>query len=398
MASPLKNLKFKIQSLKSQSKIKNFKFRFVIFIFTFFILNFNCYAQSSRYIRVAVIQDAPSLNLKIEGSYEIINSTTGKIVSLSAELKTTVTTYENKILLGRLNPNLSRFLIKIDKSGRIIINGRRFRGNIELIKKVNAELLVVNHIDLEDYVKGILYNEASHYWPMEALEAQSIACRTYALYQCEVNRPKDYDATPDTYSQVYGGSASERYRTNKAVNETKGIILTYQAQVFPAYYHATCAGHTEDASLLWGIDILPLKGVTCNFCKDSPHFNWHSVLSLDSIGEKLNQAGYKISKITTISVLGKDTSNRLTDLEFISAKKNLKIAAKDFRNIIGPNIIRSANFRVSIEGNDCVFEGFGWGHGVGLCQWGAYFMAKQGYTAEEILKYYYPGVTLTLNP
>ena len=169
------------------------------------------------------------------------------------------------------------------------------------------------------------------------------------------------------------------------------LILTYHNRIFPAYFHATCAGHTEDAALLWNIDIEPLKGVVCNFCKESPHFNWHRVLPLKQIKNTLLEAGYQeCADIRDIIILNRDASGRIRDLNIETTNKDIKISAKQFRNIFGPNIIRSTNFNVHIAGNDAVFEGFGWGHGVGMCQWGAYFMAKQGYNYDEILKYYYP--------
>jgi stage II sporulation protein D len=225
---------------------------------------------------------------------------------------------------------------------------------------------------------------------MEALKAQAIVCRTYALNACIENKSKDYDATSDIYSQVYGGRTSERFRTNNAVQETRGLVLTYKDKVFSAYYHATCGGHTEDASLLWDIDIVPLKGVPCGFCKDSPHFNWHYVLSIKELEEKLKEAGIKALKINDVIVLGRDKSGRVTDLKVACGAKDIIISAKDLRSAIGPNIIRSTNFTLRIEKQDVVFEGFGWGHGVGLCQWGAYFMAKAGHNYKKILEYYYP--------
>jgi len=349
------------------------------------------YSQPQKYIRVAVLQDATSLNLKALGHYEIIDSFTQKVLSSGYNLKTTVTTYKNEILLGKITSNTPKLFIKTDESGIVLINGRRFRGNIELVKKDNRGLLVVNYIGLEDYIKGILYHEVSHYWPMETLQAQAIVSRSYAVYQMQENKLRDYDVTSDIYSQVYGGKTSERGRTNKAVELTSGQILTYQDKVVPTYFHAVCGGHTEDASLLWNTDIPPLKGAPCNFCKDSPRFNWHYVLTLEEIEKKLVNAGLKIRGIKNITVLGKDKSGRITDLNMVSNKKDLKISAKDFRNIIGPNIIKSTNFSVNVIKRDAVFEGVGWGHGVGLCQWGAYFMAKQDYSTEQILKYYYPG-------
>ncbi len=348
------------------------------------------------YVRVAIIEDAKYLSLKISGPYEITDSSRNYILSRGKNLKTTVTSYRDGILIGGENFNTDKITIFINDPDVTIINGRTFRGNAQFIKNKNNRLLVINHIDLEDYIKGILYHEASHYWPEEALKVQAVVCRTYAVYQAQEHRGKDYDVTSDIYSQVYGGRTSERARKNKVVEETRGRLLTYKGRVFPAYFHATCAGHTEDAALLWNTDIAPLKGVVCNFCKESPHFSWHYVLSFLEIKDKLIKAGYKISDIKDIVILGRNNSGRITGLKIIATNKDFEISAKDFRNIIGPNIIRSTNFNLNIVEHDAVFEGLGWGHGVGLCQWGAYFMAKQGFNASQILKYYYPGSELSL--
>jgi stage II sporulation protein D len=229
---------------------------------------------------------------------------------------------------------------------------------------------------------------------MEALKAQAVVCRTYALYQIQESSAQDFDLTADIYSQVYGGKTSERYRTNQAVKETEGLVLTYKAKVFPAYFHATCGGHTEDAARLWNINIAPLKGVACAFCKDSPHFNWHYVASRQEIRDKLSAAGHKLKDIQDMQILGTDNSGRITDLKIIGADKEVKIPAKDFRSIVGPNVIRSTNFGVSLVENDIVFEGLDWGHGAGLCQWGTYFMAKQGRDYAAILRYYYPAAEI----
>jgi stage II sporulation protein D len=209
------------------------------------------------------------------------------------------------------------------------------------------------------------------------------------------NAKKDFDLTSDVYSQVYGGKGAERYRINKTVDETKGLVLTYRGKVFPAFYHSTCGGHTEDASLFWNINIEPLRGVPCSFCQDSPHFRWHSVLSQEEVKNALIKSGYQIENIKDILILSRDKSNRIANIKIITEKKDIEISAKDFRNIIGPNIIRSTNFDVKIIDHDIVFRGLGWGHGVGLCQWGAYFMAKLGYSYKQILEYYYPGAQIS---
>ncbi|MGA2774542.1 MAG: SpoIID/LytB domain-containing protein [Candidatus Omnitrophota bacterium] len=347
-------------------------------------------AQPQDTIRVAITQDISTLNIKVSGPYEVTNPDTHEVLYQGRNLKTTVTTYKNGILIGEKSFNRDRILIIPKDEGIVIMNDRTFRGSILIIKDKNGLLSAINRIGLEDYIRGILYHEVSHYWPMEVLKAQAIVSRTYARYSMQVNKLQEFDLTNDIYSQVYGGSRSERFRTNQAVEETVGRVITFEGKIIPAYFHATCGGHTEDASLLWNINIPPLKGVACGFCKDSPHFNWHEVIFTGEIRQALVNAGYKIGVIKKIFPLSRDTSGRISDLKIINTKNDLVIPAKDFRNIIGPNLIRSTNFKVNIVGTDAVFEGIGWGHGVGLCQWGAYFMAKNGSSAEEIIRYYYP--------
>ncbi|MDO8661977.1 MAG: SpoIID/LytB domain-containing protein [Candidatus Omnitrophota bacterium] len=349
---------------------------------------------ASETVRIAIIQDTSSLSLKIKGFFQIRDLEKHKIIYHAKSIETTVTTYKSGIVIGGIKPASDKLLIESDDPEAFLINGKSFRGNIQLIKKSNNKLLVINCIELEDYIKGILYHESSHYWPMEALKAQAIISRTYALYQMQENRRKDFDLTSDIYSQVYGGEASERFRTNKAVDETQGKALFFKGKIIPAYFHATCGGHTEDAALLWNIDLAPLKGVVCPYCKESPHFNWHYDFGLKDIEKKLSAKGFKLKNITNLGIEGKDASGRITNLIINSEQGETKVSAKDFRETIGPNLIRSTNFSVAIEGKDAVFEGIGWGHGVGLCQWGAYFMAKDGKSAEEILKYYYPGTNV----
>jgi len=363
--------------------------RIIVLALSLQLLTFSCFAQSQGMVRVSIIKDAQSLSLKLTGGYEIIDFRNKKILSEGQDLKTTIIAFKGGILLGGITFNTGSILIKTNSIDAIVIDNRTFRGSVQVLKD-GGLLSVINHIGLEDYVKGILYHEASHYWPMEVLKAQAIVCRTYAVYEMQENRSRNFDVTSDIYSQVYGGKTSERFRTNEAVDATRGQILTFGNKVFPAYFHATCAGHTEDASKLWNINIAPLKGVECNYCKEAPHFNWHLVLERGELRQRLVNAGYKMGVIKDIEILGKDGSGRIIDLKIVTAIKNVVIPAKDFRNIVGPNEVKSTNFTVNLIAEDVVFEGFGWGHGVGLCQWGAYFMATQGKTSQDILKYYYP--------
>jgi len=280
------------------------------------------------------------------------------------------------------------------RDGTITINKRRFRGNVDIIREKDQTLLVVNHIDVEDYLKGVLYHEVSHWWPRAVLRAQAIAARTFALYQAGVNKERDYDLTSDIYSQVYGGATSEKYQTTRAVNHTQGKIMTYSGEILPAFYHATCAGRTEDASVLWKVNLPPLDGVSCGFCGKSPHYNWKHDMRLSELQEVLRKNGFKVGRITSVIVKNRNVSGRALNLVIESTEGNISISAKDFRNMLGPNLLRSNKFDVKVAAGRAHFEGQGWGHGVGMCQWGAYFMSRQRYTAEEILQHYYPGTQI----
>jgi len=350
--------------------------------------------KSGEIVRVAIIKDKPSLRLLIKGPFSIYSLNTNELLAEYKSLRTSIVTPTNYgIKVGHYS-YFKIFGIKIipKKDATIFVNKRRFRGQVDIVRQQDMSLLVVNHIDVESYIRGVLYHEVSHKWPLEAIKAQAVVARTYALYQAKVNDTKDYDLTSDIYSQVYGGRTSEKYRTNKSVNRTLGEYLTFEGEMFPTYYHATCAGHTEDASRLWNIDLPPLKGVECDFDSKSPHIRWKKNLRLKDIQIRLIKAGKKIGLIKQINVMERNNTGRIDKLEIIDRRDSkIYISGKEFRMIVGPNIIRSTNFTVKMRGYYADFVGKGWGHGVGLCQWGAKAMADCGFKYDEIIKYYYPG-------
>ena len=349
----------------------------------------------SYLVRVAVAIDASEINLKIKGNYSIYALPLLEPMKEAAALKNiTVKPTHSGILMGNEEFRIYGIKIKADNVADIYINGRRFRGEMDIIRTEDLRLIAINHLDIEDYINGVLYHEVSHWWPMETLKAQAIASRTFAIYKSTESNDKDYDLRSDIYSQVYGGKTSEKFRTNRAVEETAGEVLVYKQKILPSYFHATCGGHTEDASLLWKTDIPPLKGRRCRFCTKSPHFNWVKGIPLHEIERKLNAHAYKIKDIRNIKSSSRDASGRIKNVSVIDSLGTEKIPAYKFRLAMGPNIIRSVNFKVRIKDGIATFTGKGWGHGVGMCQWGAYFMAKRRFKAGDILKFYYPGARI----
>ncbi len=310
--------------------------------------------------------------------------------------KQKVAVYTDKTVAPSFTLTASRVQIVPLKGAFIYINNRIYRGKINLIRKDKEHFLIVNELGVEEYVRGILCNEIAPWWPMDALKAQSIIARTYALYQKQFPKDKDFDVTDDIYSQVYTGKTSERWRTNRAVMLTRGKVLTFAGKVFPAYYHATCGGRTEDARELWNVDLTPLKGVTCGFCSGSPHYHWQQRIPLIAIHSKLIEKGYLCpEEIQSIEIIARNNSHRVSRVLIKGLDKNLEITAKDFRQALNPNVIRSTNFTLQVEDGSLHIEGLGWGHGVGLCQWGMYYMAKEGHSDEQILYHYFPESKIT---
>ncbi len=347
-------------------------------------------------LRILVIDNKNSVLMVIKGSYRIYSTSSDKPLTGGYILHTIASASDQGIMFGQRDLKFSKIRVVVPESAYIYIDGRAFRGSVDILRKDNMKLMVINRCPLEEYLYGVLHNEISHRWPIEAIKTQAIAARTFALYQARQNKSQGYDLTNDIYSQVYSGATSERWATTRAVKLTAGKVLTYKSDIFPAYYHATCGGHTEDASNLWNIDLPCLKGAACNYCKESPHYKWTKSIPLNDIGKKLDDNGYKLGSIKEVSALSRNNSGRIDKIEIKDdAGVSCILTAKDFRQMMGPNDIRSANFEPSISGDKLVLKGIGWGHGVGMCQWGAKGQSEKGKTAEEILEFYYPGTEIT---
>ncbi len=347
-------------------------------------------------VRVAIVRDARELNLAIDGPYTFVDMDSFKVIGQGHRLfKARVRLLDKGLFMGMSVYPSKRLMIKPVKDASIIINNHAFRGDVLLIRTPNNRITAINSIDIEDYIKGVLYEEVSNRWPIEALKAQAVASRSYTLYKMDLSRHSDYDVTNDIYSQVYGGRDSERYRTGLAVERTSGQVLSYHDKILPAYFHATCGGMTEDAKELWNIDLPPLRGVPCMFCQNSPHMHWKKNMRLRDIQLELNRRGYKIGLIKNIEILGRDRSDRIKNLKIIGRDgSEVTVAGKDFREILGPNDLKSNNYTITMRGYYVDFVGKGWGHGVGMCQWGARGMAEQHFNYKQILAYYYPGAQL----
>ncbi|NQT33281.1 MAG: SpoIID/LytB domain-containing protein [Candidatus Omnitrophica bacterium] len=275
----------------------------------------------------------------------------------------------------------------------LVVDGRPYRGEIDVQKK-DKGFRIINRVKLEDYLKGVLPREVYHFWPFATLKAQAIASRSFAAHQALLRKNQDYDLTADTFSQVYGGQASERWRTTKAVESTAGEVLEYDGKVLPAYFHSCCGGHTQNAANLWSQHEDPLRGVKCSWCRWSPYFRWRVRIPTKTILEKLKEKGYSFREIDDIRSGPRDNSKRVEYVRIRSQNNWFEVSTEDFRAALGRRLLKSSNFKIKKYPYYYLFSGYGWGHGVGMCQWGSFGLGFRRWDYERILRHYYPGTEI----
>ena len=255
-------------------------------------------------------------------------------------------------------------------------------------------LLVVNVVDLEEYVTGVVSSEVNPGWHEELLRTQAVAARTYVLHKKLANAPQPFDVYASVQDQVYTGRQNVNRAVLDAVNRTRGQVLTYEGRPIFAVYSSTTAGPTEDAVNVWAKDLPYLKGVDCPFDRESPWYEWQATIPFDTVEARLKDEGYPIGWLATLTPYGMTTAGRVKDVRILHSRGELIITGQEFRRILGYAEVRSTRFSIERIDRHVVFAGQGAGHGVGLCQWGAKKMAELGYPYQSILRYYYPGTEI----
>jgi stage II sporulation protein D len=301
-------------------------------------------------------------------------------------------------------------------------NGQDFRGRLRLIVHRDGQTFdAINVVPLEPYLAGVVGEEMPRHWEPQALRAQAIAARTYCLYiknRFGVNR--SFDVSRTQASQVYGGVGAESMQTWNAVNSTTGMVLVTKPPqsgqgsgllargLFPTYFSSVCGGHTANSEEVFGDSFEPLTGVPCPYCRDVARLNlffWPMVqFDRKTVTEQLVkrypnlQALGEIKDIVATARRDHGQFSRLTTIKLVGTTgKTDTLRAENLRLGIDPTgrQIKSTICHIVPWGDGWAFlSGRGWGHGVGLCQCGAEGMARKGSSAEEILRYYYPGAQI----
>lgn len=361
------------------------------------------------------------------------------------------------------------------------LNGIKYRNMCIVKRSIGSDLTAINRVTMSEYLYGVVPKEMNGEWPIEALKAQAIAAKNYVL---SAPRKFEYgfDVCSTIKSQVYGGYSAEKPRSNQAVDETKGLVLTHDGNIVPLYYHSSSGGVTDASENVWSSALPYIKSTLDPYSLGAPNADWTLSLSRLDIEVKLIVAGYNVGALRSIQILERAPSGRVTQMAFIGSNGTARLEKDKVRAILGSTVLKSMLFsfepttvqmqtpvqttalsnqniepvfvrsnegifskligsnRVSIEGksgvvtkvidinalrnakdiyqsnhtqkgydiyafksteafdingSNVVFYGHGYGHGLGMSQWGAKKMADEGMTFVEILKHYYADTQLS---
>lgn len=370
------------------------------------------------FVRIALLHKVTNVEITSSGKFYIV-STNGKL-SLSGGDKVNVgyarsgpdvTINKNKKVKTIYYP------VKLKPSKDFLyVNNKPYRGEIWVIKDADNYLLVINVIGMEDYLKGVVPSEIGKLNEnlIEASKAQAVAARTYAYSHINAHYDMGYDMECTVADQVYNGVYAEWEITNKAIECTAGVIATYNGIPIDAKYHSTCGGHTGNNEYAWGgSPVGYLRGVKdgsgClfsryDYCDNSPHYNWKHVFKRSDFF-KLTSSNLSAMKgqdiqVKKVYVSKKERSGRIITLTMVDSKNRKWDLSgfeirKVFEGVDAPGgFLRSRYFTITYKFTTVVLEGHGFGHGIGMCQYGAMDMARRGKKYQDILKHYYRGIKL----
>lgn len=269
--------------------------------------------------------------------------------------------------------------------GYVYIGDRWYRGKTLVVPSAKG-LTAVNYVDLEQYLYSVLGAEMNGNWPQEALKAQAVAARTYAIYKRKNERNGIYDLVDTQASQVYQGIISESSGTYAAVNATAGQVLTYKNQIILSVFHACSGGHTANVEDVWSEALPYLRGVQ-DFDQNVRACQWAKTFSPEELNRRISGVGNLMSLSPTLTPYGS-----IKTMKFVGDKGTRELKGDAVRNVLG---LRSTRFTITEDPLGLRFDGRGWGHGLGMSQWGAYNLAKQGVKYQQILGHYYQSTRLT---
>lgn len=402
-------------------------------------------------IRVLLGSRKSSTTVSSEVPFTIVNESGKKVGIVKANMPTILSIKGSTIYVNGEAIDKGVTIKPSKNTSPFMLQNKPYRGALKVSAAGSTgAMMLVNEVPLEDYLYGVVPQEVIPSWPAPALEAQAVAARTYALYTMETNKNKPYDVKPTTESQMYAGAGGEYASTTAAVNKTKGMVMLYNQKPINALFHSNGGGYTEDSVNVWGTVLPYLKGVK-DYSKGSGSTDWTVTISKQKMEEYLSAAGKGVGTLKSIQLtpLGsppmttadRGVSGRIKQATFIGSAGKVTVNGDALRSMFGlkstlfdfyvnanPNnsgakSTSSAESKETAQGttsaskvetykpgkvyhtftnkNDTIYiVGHGWGHGLGLSQWGAATMAKEAKSTDTnyyqtILKHYYSGISIS---
>jgi stage II sporulation protein D len=315
--------------------------------------------------------------------------------------------------VGSLTAGGTDLVIAPTPGGQVRLAGTTYRGSLRLLAVEADRFLVINHVELEHYLAGVLSKELYAGWAPQTYRALAVAARTFAMYQMiSYGKAHEYDLGDDQGSQVYQGLSAETPKSREAVDATYGTVLSHgqpgAERIFLTQYSACCGGRVNGAYVIRRANrIAPLEGgQVCTDCSACRQYHWAAVRIGKADIHRALAARYRLAAslrdVAAIKVATKTPYGRAVWVDvFDTAGKKIRLRAEDVRlsmlmaGVPAAKRLYSMNCRLRDVGSAIEFhDGRGFGHGVGLCQWGAQGKALAGWTAERILAFYYPGAKL----
>jgi stage II sporulation protein D len=348
-------------------------------------------------VKVALLHSRYPVAIGCSGDFSYTPSSKAKPVALGKKSLLKIKVSKQGMVIG--TKTLTTLVKVVPADGETLtVNGRPYRGNL-LVRPRGGRIDVIEQLGLEEYLYGVLPREVGADWPADALKAQAVISRTYVVANIRKSEGKGYDVSSDVFSQVYGGLRDEQPASNRAVDDTRGEILIDKAGTpVLTFFHSSCGGRTEGPQYVWQeIQDAPdyLDSVKDPYCKDDPFYHWDFSIGAESLQKRLRRAGYRGGIPTKVSISKESPSGRAWVFAVESPKGRSLIQGNKFRLAVGADVFRSTLItEIKKQGKTFRFEGRGWGHGVGLCQWGARGRALEGHSYGKILAAYYPNVRL----
>jgi len=352
-------------------------------------------AKKISHIRVLIQEDLPSISLEVDKSGAHITAESGTQTTLRLK-KLFITSNARGIGINGQSIDGNTFTLSHPEA-QFTVKEKTYAGNLTIAKRENGHLDLINTTSLERYLIGILGSEMSPSWPIEALKAQAVAARSYAYASIQSVRKhapnKLFDLRATVMDQVYNGISQLDARAKKATEATENEVLFSKTSPARTYFHSLCGGRTESADHVWK-NAKATYFTNDNFCRRTPRITWEYNIPKNTFIQNLHRNGFDFKTLQDISVITHEDSLRVDHLLLSTNNGLIMVKADKLRQIFGYTKIRSTWFNIGMGDTEVIIAGRGFGHGVGMCQWGAKGMAEAGYSYKDILKFYYGNAML----